>query len=135
MTSRHSKVFGVSDGAQEEARGAESAAPSGLTLPAFPTAPTQPRWQTQRIEQGCDFSLPSECGAWGTITAKGRLEAPGRADWEMPEGGQCYGRKSRNRENPSKDSVFPGQQGWGVGGIGLRVHCLLCPQRALVSCG
>lgn len=117
MKSRHSKVFGVSDGAQEEARGAESAAPSGLTLPAFPTAPTQPRWQTQRIEQGCDFSLPSECGAWGTITAKGRLEAPGRADWEMPEGGQCYG------------------QGWGVGGIGLRVHCLLCPQRALVSCG
>ena len=31
-------------------------------------------------------------------------------------GPQKLGRKSRNRENPSKDSVFPRKQGWGVRG-------------------
>ena len=43
---KHNVVFRINDGAQDGARGADSAAPSGLILPALPTALTRPRWQT-----------------------------------------------------------------------------------------
>lgn len=102
---KHNTVFRVNDGAQDGAHGADSAAPSGLILPALPAAPTQPMWQTQRIGWGCDFSPPDKHGAQGTIMAKGLLEA--LAEAERLEGGQrCKGE--------------------GLRGGGLHVHRLLC---------
>ena len=40
MKSRHNTVFRVNDGAQDRARGADSAAPAGLILLALPAART-----------------------------------------------------------------------------------------------